>query len=193
MLNEIGQVNIEVNEDTCSNGTFTVKEARNLIDQKTLPSLAPSTTWDKTIPRKVNIFMWRLLLDRLPHRLNISLRGMDIPAISCSSCNDGAKSPLSKLYLLRRLKIGSTLGMLLKKRNTGFTSFLLRFFGGFGNSRQFDLILDRLAEVPFNDRVLGPRADVQAATSITDSNEIMFARLISVQDKQGCQSRLIYP
>ena len=97
MLNEIGQVNIEVSEDTCvwslgSNGTFTVKEARNLIDQKTLPSLAPSTTWDKNIPRKVNIFMWRLLLDRLPHRLNLSLRGMDIPAISCSSCNGNVES-----------------------------------------------------------------------------------------------------
>ncbi|GJQ91568.1 putative RNA-directed DNA polymerase, eukaryota, reverse transcriptase zinc-binding domain protein [Tanacetum coccineum] len=103
------------------NATFTIKDARNIIDQKTLPSL-PSTSWDKIIPRKVNIFIWRLSLDRLPHRLNISLCGMDIPAISCSFCNanlliifslnalllliygssciDGAKSPLSKLYLL---------------------------------------------------------------------------------------------
>ncbi|GJY56448.1 RNA-directed DNA polymerase, eukaryota, reverse transcriptase zinc-binding domain protein [Tanacetum coccineum] len=91
MLNEIGQLNIVASEDTCvwnlgPNGTFTVKDARNIIDQKTLPSLS-STSWDKIIPRKVNIFMWRLSLDRLPHRLNLSLRGMDIPAISCSSCN----------------------------------------------------------------------------------------------------------
>ncbi|GKD45707.1 RNA-directed DNA polymerase, eukaryota, reverse transcriptase zinc-binding domain protein [Tanacetum coccineum] len=97
MLNEIGQVNIEVSEDTCvwslgPKGTFTVKDAHNIIDQKTLPSLAPSTTWDKTIPRKVNIFMWRLSLDRHPHRLNLSLRGMDIPAISCSSCNANVES-----------------------------------------------------------------------------------------------------
>ncbi|GJT35075.1 RNA-directed DNA polymerase, eukaryota, reverse transcriptase zinc-binding domain protein [Tanacetum coccineum] len=41
----------------------------------------------KSIARKVNIFMWRLSLDRLPHRLNLSLREMDILAISCSSCN----------------------------------------------------------------------------------------------------------
>ncbi|GJV55352.1 RNA-directed DNA polymerase, eukaryota, reverse transcriptase zinc-binding domain protein [Tanacetum coccineum] len=90
-LNEIGQLNIVASEDTCvwnlgPNGTFTVKDARNIIDQKTLPSL-PSTSWDKIIPRKVNIFMWRLSLDRLPHRLNLSLHVMDIPAISCSSCN----------------------------------------------------------------------------------------------------------
>ncbi|GJW41464.1 RNA-directed DNA polymerase, eukaryota, reverse transcriptase zinc-binding domain protein [Tanacetum coccineum] len=96
MLNEIGQLNIVASEDTCvwnlgPNGTFTVKDARNIIDQKTLPSL-PSTSWDKIIPCKVNIFMWRLSLDRLPHRLSISLRGMDIPAISCSSCNANVES-----------------------------------------------------------------------------------------------------
>ncbi|GJW65591.1 retrovirus-related pol polyprotein from transposon TNT 1-94 [Tanacetum coccineum] len=96
LLNEIGQLNIVASEDTCvwnlgPNGTFTVKDARNIIDQKTLPSL-PSTSWDKIIPRKVNIFMWRLSLDRLPHRLNLSLRGMDILAISCSSCNANVES-----------------------------------------------------------------------------------------------------
>ncbi|GJU92744.1 hypothetical protein Tco_1317500 [Tanacetum coccineum] len=42
MLNEIGDVNIEVAEDTCywslgSNGVYTVKEARQIIDLKTLP------------------------------------------------------------------------------------------------------------------------------------------------------------
>ncbi|GJZ29853.1 zf-CCHC domain-containing protein [Tanacetum coccineum] len=34
----------------------------------------------------------RLLLDRLPQRLNLSLRGMDIMAISCSSCNANVES-----------------------------------------------------------------------------------------------------
>ncbi|GKC72200.1 hypothetical protein Tco_1118083 [Tanacetum coccineum] len=77
MLNEIGQLNIDVNEDTCTwslgpNGTFTVKDARYRIDQNILPTLAHATTWDKSIPRKVNVFMWRLSLDRLPHRLNLS-------------------------------------------------------------------------------------------------------------------------
>ncbi|GJU96537.1 putative RNA-directed DNA polymerase, eukaryota, reverse transcriptase zinc-binding domain protein [Tanacetum coccineum] len=96
MLNEIGQLNIVASKDTCvwnlcPNGTFTVKDAHNIIYQKTLPSL-PSTSWDKIIPRKVNIFTWRLLLDRLPHRLNISFRGMDIPAISCSYCNANVES-----------------------------------------------------------------------------------------------------
>ncbi|GJU10674.1 hypothetical protein Tco_1133070 [Tanacetum coccineum] len=54
---------------------ITVKDARYRIDQNILPTLAHATTWDKSIPRKVNVFMWRLFLDRLPHRLNLSSRG----------------------------------------------------------------------------------------------------------------------
>ncbi|GJS81954.1 hypothetical protein Tco_0748495 [Tanacetum coccineum] len=82
-------------EDTCiwnvgPNGTFTVKDARNIIDQKTLPSLS-STSWDKVIPRK-------------------EARGIMV-----------AKFPLSKLYLLRHLKIGYPLGMALKEKNTGIS------------------------------------------------------------------------
>ncbi|GKA93425.1 hypothetical protein Tco_0815411 [Tanacetum coccineum] len=94
MLNEIGQVNIEVSEDTC---------------------------------------VWSL------------------------GAKDDVKSPLSKLHHWRRLKTGSSLGMLLNKRNTGSTSFLLRFFGVFGDTeiRQIDLILDGLAEVPSIDCVPG--------------------------------------
>nr|GEZ75233.1 hypothetical protein [Tanacetum cinerariifolium] len=62
MLNEIGDVNIEVAEDTCywslgSNGIYIDKEARQIIDLKTLPSLDLQSTWDKVLPRKVNIFL----------------------------------------------------------------------------------------------------------------------------------------
>ncbi|GJY44091.1 RNA-directed DNA polymerase, eukaryota [Tanacetum coccineum] len=94
-LEEFGLIFFGV--DTCTwslgpNGTFTVKDARYRIDQNILPTLAHATTWDKSIPRKVNVFMWRLSLDRLPHRLNLSSRGMDIPAISCPSCNANVES-----------------------------------------------------------------------------------------------------
>nr|GFA67938.1 RNA-directed DNA polymerase, eukaryota [Tanacetum cinerariifolium] len=96
ILNEIGQLNIVASEDICvwnlgPNATFTIKDARNIIDQKTLPYL-PFTSWDKIIPRKVNIFMWRFSLDQLPHRFNLSLCGMDILDISCSSCNANVES-----------------------------------------------------------------------------------------------------
>nr|GEW85681.1 RNA-directed DNA polymerase, eukaryota, reverse transcriptase zinc-binding domain protein [Tanacetum cinerariifolium] len=98
MLNEIGDVNIEVAEDTCywslgSNGIYTVKEARQIIDLKTLPSLDLQSTWDKVLPRKLNIFLWRMSLDHLPHRLNLSSRvkiTFDLNEPKDSSKNDKA-------------------------------------------------------------------------------------------------------
>nr|GFA62511.1 RNA-directed DNA polymerase, eukaryota [Tanacetum cinerariifolium] len=97
LLLEISQIDISVDEDTCTwvlsnDGTFSVKSARCLIDSKLLPSIPTPTVWDKFLPRKVNIFLWRLSLDRLPHRLNLSSCGLDIPTISCSSCNGNVES-----------------------------------------------------------------------------------------------------
>ncbi|GJS87764.1 RNA-directed DNA polymerase, eukaryota, reverse transcriptase zinc-binding domain protein [Tanacetum coccineum] len=67
-------------------------DLRCQIDDHILPSLDSKTTWDKTLPRKVNIFMWRLKIDRLPRRLNLSSRGIEIPEISCPSCNGNVES-----------------------------------------------------------------------------------------------------
>nr|GEZ20428.1 hypothetical protein [Tanacetum cinerariifolium] len=58
MLFEISSAEINEVEDTCvwSLGTdeaFFVNEARCIINSKILPSLAPSTFWDKNISRKV--------------------------------------------------------------------------------------------------------------------------------------------
>ncbi|GJX77165.1 putative RNA-directed DNA polymerase, eukaryota, reverse transcriptase zinc-binding domain protein [Tanacetum coccineum] len=75
-------------------GVFSVGVTRRHIDAHLLPSLDHPTTWDKSLPRKVNIFMWRLLLDRLSHRLNLSSRGIEITEISCPSCNGNVESNL---------------------------------------------------------------------------------------------------
>ncbi|GKE85569.1 RNA-directed DNA polymerase, eukaryota, partial [Tanacetum coccineum] len=96
MLLEIRQVDLNAVDDHCvwtmaKDGIFSVGESRRIIDSKLLPSLVSSTSWDKTLPRKVNIFIWRLALDRLPHRRNLSARGIDIPSILCS-CNGNVKS-----------------------------------------------------------------------------------------------------
>ncbi|GJR37779.1 putative RNA-directed DNA polymerase, eukaryota, reverse transcriptase zinc-binding domain protein [Tanacetum coccineum] len=71
---------------------FSVGITRRYIDDHSLPSLEPSTTWVNILPRKVNIFMWRMTLDRLPHRLNLSTRGMEIHQISCPSCDRSVES-----------------------------------------------------------------------------------------------------
>ncbi|GKA84791.1 RNA-directed DNA polymerase, eukaryota, reverse transcriptase zinc-binding domain protein, partial [Tanacetum coccineum] len=58
----VGEAPLSISEDTCvwnlgPNNTFTVKDAHNIVDQKTLPSL-PSTPWDKIIPRKKLVYRW---------------------------------------------------------------------------------------------------------------------------------------
>ncbi|GJY45369.1 hypothetical protein Tco_0434432, partial [Tanacetum coccineum] len=72
----------KASEDTCvwnlgPNGTFTVKDARNII--RVLNSAAIAR-YNGAIARGV------------ASTLNLSLRGMDIPAISCSSCNANVES-----------------------------------------------------------------------------------------------------
>ncbi|GJY94636.1 ribosome production factor 2 [Tanacetum coccineum] len=57
-----------------------------------LPSMSFGTRWNKSLSRKVNIFIWRFLLDRLPHRLNLSLRGLEISSIICPVCSLSGES-----------------------------------------------------------------------------------------------------
>ncbi|GJY58674.1 RNA-directed DNA polymerase, eukaryota [Tanacetum coccineum] len=56
---------------------FSAGLTRQHIDDQLFPSLNILTSWDKALPRKVNIFMWLLKLDRLPHRLNLPSRGIE--------------------------------------------------------------------------------------------------------------------
>ncbi|GKC36210.1 RNA-directed DNA polymerase, eukaryota, reverse transcriptase zinc-binding domain protein [Tanacetum coccineum] len=97
MLAEISQIEVSEDMDKCTwslaqDGMFSVGALRRLIDDHTLPSLDTKTAWDKSFPRKVNIFMWRLKLDRLPNQLNLSSRGIEILEISCPSCNGNVES-----------------------------------------------------------------------------------------------------
>ncbi|GJR83395.1 RNA-directed DNA polymerase, eukaryota, reverse transcriptase zinc-binding domain protein [Tanacetum coccineum] len=70
-----------------SDGSFTVSSICSYIDHHLLPSLNMETRWNKCLPRKVNIYIWRFHLDRLPHRLNLSKCGLDIALILCPICN----------------------------------------------------------------------------------------------------------
>ncbi|GKB61507.1 RNA-directed DNA polymerase, eukaryota [Tanacetum coccineum] len=92
-----GLLEVGEDKDKCvwslaHDGVFFVADLRHQIDDHIFPSLDTKTTWDKSLPRKVNIFMCRLKLDRLPHRLNLSSRGIEISEISCPSCSGNVKS-----------------------------------------------------------------------------------------------------
>ncbi|GJY32108.1 RNA-directed DNA polymerase, eukaryota [Tanacetum coccineum] len=75
-----------------SSGLFSVKSARAFIDNIFLPHVGAPTRWVSVVPIKINIFAWRLSLDKLPMRLNLSFRGIDIPSIICPICSIAGES-----------------------------------------------------------------------------------------------------
>nr|GEY17151.1 RNA-directed DNA polymerase, eukaryota [Tanacetum cinerariifolium] len=75
-----------------SSGHFSVKSAPVCIDDFFLPYVGVSTIWVNAVPIKINIFAWRMSLDKLPTRLNLSLRGIDIPYIICPICSNARES-----------------------------------------------------------------------------------------------------
>nr|GEY04769.1 RNA-directed DNA polymerase, eukaryota [Tanacetum cinerariifolium] len=68
-------------------GVFSVKDLRNLLDESFLPKDSTATRWVKSIPFKINVFAWKVYLDRLPTRLNLIRRGVLVPSLSCPVCN----------------------------------------------------------------------------------------------------------
>ncbi|XP_071694571.1 uncharacterized protein [Rutidosis leptorrhynchoides] len=93
MRQEIEQIQFHDREDTwiwglSPEGTFSVKSAQDCIDFNLLPSNQSTTTWYKFLPRKVNIFLWRFKLDKLPLRWNLSSVGLEINSVTCPVCNE---------------------------------------------------------------------------------------------------------
>ncbi|GKA25047.1 RNA-directed DNA polymerase, eukaryota, reverse transcriptase zinc-binding domain protein [Tanacetum coccineum] len=92
MLEEIHNMEVTQGNNSYSwylslDGNFSVSSLRHHIDDYMLPFISPSSRRCKMIPRKVNIFVWHFFLDRLPLRVNLSSRGLDLQAIMCSICN----------------------------------------------------------------------------------------------------------
>nr|GEU48684.1 RNA-directed DNA polymerase, eukaryota [Tanacetum cinerariifolium] len=73
--------------DLNGDGVFRVKDVRNLLDEFFLPRADVPARWVKNIPIKVNIFVWRLALDRLPTRANLVQRNVVTESQSCPLCD----------------------------------------------------------------------------------------------------------
>ncbi|GJU69033.1 RNA-directed DNA polymerase, eukaryota [Tanacetum coccineum] len=71
---------------------FFVKFVRHLIDDLILPKEEVAARWVKVIPIKVNVFAWRVRLDKLSTRLNLYLKGIDISTIVCPLCHTRVES-----------------------------------------------------------------------------------------------------
>nr|GEX64936.1 RNA-directed DNA polymerase, eukaryota [Tanacetum cinerariifolium] len=75
-----------------SSGDFSVSSIRKVIDINRITSSLSKTRWVKYVPIKVNVLAWKIKLDALPTRLNISRRGMDILCLDCPYCGSGVES-----------------------------------------------------------------------------------------------------
>nr|GEV09184.1 RNA-directed DNA polymerase, eukaryota [Tanacetum cinerariifolium] len=68
-----------------SSGDFSVLSVCKYIDDRSLPDLHNPTRWVNAMPIKVNVLAWKVSLDNLPTRLNLSIRGMEINSILCDA------------------------------------------------------------------------------------------------------------
>ncbi|GKC11654.1 RNA-directed DNA polymerase, eukaryota, reverse transcriptase zinc-binding domain protein [Tanacetum coccineum] len=73
-------------------GVFSVHSSRTFIDDFLLPKSVSATRWIKLLPIKINVFAWKVSLDALPTRCNMSLRGIEIPSILCPLCNQAVEN-----------------------------------------------------------------------------------------------------
>nr|GEU33239.1 retrovirus-related Pol polyprotein from transposon TNT 1-94 [Tanacetum cinerariifolium] len=70
---------------------FCVKDVRCLLDDVFLPKAEVPTWWIKSIPIKINIFAWKLCLDRLPTRVNLAKRNMAVASLLFPLCDSSMK------------------------------------------------------------------------------------------------------
>ncbi|KAL4572318.1 hypothetical protein LXL04_019090 [Taraxacum kok-saghyz] len=79
---------------------FTVRSIRRHLDGIRLPAVNQATRCNRFVPIKINIFLWRVLLDRLPCRPNILVRGVDVDSVLSHLCPIFQEVEESISYLL---------------------------------------------------------------------------------------------
>ncbi|GJY59580.1 RNA-directed DNA polymerase, eukaryota, reverse transcriptase zinc-binding domain protein [Tanacetum coccineum] len=71
---------------------FSVSSMRSHIESVMLSSVHDPVRWNKCLPLKINIHVWRLLLDRLPTHHNLDVRGIDLDSTRCPMCDDNIET-----------------------------------------------------------------------------------------------------
>ncbi|XP_071726033.1 uncharacterized protein [Rutidosis leptorrhynchoides] len=76
------------------NGLFSVKILSSLIDVQLLPinSHVHETLRNHLVPKKVELFVWRAIKKRLPVRIELDKRGIDLHSVRCLVCDDDVES-----------------------------------------------------------------------------------------------------
>nr|GEX49538.1 putative RNA-directed DNA polymerase, eukaryota, reverse transcriptase zinc-binding domain protein [Tanacetum cinerariifolium] len=67
-------------------GGYSVASAPTFVDDTMLETDFMATRWNRSIPIKVNVFLWRLHLNKLPSRVNLDRKGVQIDSTLCQTC-----------------------------------------------------------------------------------------------------------
>jgi len=72
-----------------TDGRFFVKDARNLIDSFITCEMPNAMIWIHIVPLKVNCFIWRACIKRIPTAHALDRRGIQVADLSCLGCSNG--------------------------------------------------------------------------------------------------------
>ncbi|GJX94222.1 RNA-directed DNA polymerase, eukaryota, reverse transcriptase zinc-binding domain protein [Tanacetum coccineum] len=64
----------------------------SLVDSNTLDSASTGTRWNRSIPIKVNVFIWRLMLNKLPTMVNLDRKCIDVGTTLCPICEEDVET-----------------------------------------------------------------------------------------------------
>lgn len=86
-------------------GNYSVRDGYNQVMREKVSGSGLLKVWSKLVwnrwaPTKINCFMWRLVLDRLPTRPNLMKRNIlcQEEAVSCVLCEDGVEESVEHLF-----------------------------------------------------------------------------------------------
>nr|GEW80244.1 RNA-directed DNA polymerase, eukaryota [Tanacetum cinerariifolium] len=102
LFNMLATCSLTDSDDTWTwslgSSTFAVKSIRDHINQCTLPNGGFETRWNRYLSKKINIFIWRALRDRLPTRWNLSRKGIDMDSLTCPICDSSIETTNHTLW-----------------------------------------------------------------------------------------------
>ncbi|PWA59031.1 RNA-directed DNA polymerase, eukaryota, Reverse transcriptase zinc-binding domain protein [Artemisia annua] len=89
-----------------NNKGFSVNHLSKLIDSRILSPgcLGRVVNWNNWVPRKVNIFNWRVVNDIIPHLSNIYKRGIDVHSLLCPLCDSDIEDSNHILFNCHKVK-----------------------------------------------------------------------------------------
>ncbi|XP_071699930.1 uncharacterized protein [Rutidosis leptorrhynchoides] len=84
----------------CSSGSFSTKILSDLVRSKIITSRASGieTLRNNLVPKKVEVFIWRVMNGRLPVLSELDKRGIDLHSIRCPICDNDIETVQHALF-----------------------------------------------------------------------------------------------